>query len=219
MKVLKSISLFFLYPAVMFILGMWSGIELEHFFYPEEPPARNVRTENVLVDWEAETHAGTDTETAQAVSSTGRNTLSADTEYVLLEEDIALGTEVETTWRLPGHYIGMTREQFLVAIENYSSYPPLSEMERGFVNAEVVQFSRERVTVRKRYQSAQPDEIFYLAVEDHEVVVYLEDRATLYMNTGIMLDDLPEDMQLKIMQMLYIEGEEALYGFLETYSS
>ena len=42
-----------------------------------------------------------------------RETLAADTEYVLLETDILRNTEVETSWRLPSQYVGMDREQFL----------------------------------------------------------------------------------------------------------
>ena len=148
-----------------------------------------------------------------------RETLAADTEYVLLETDILRKTEVETSWRLPGQYVGMDREQFLTAMENYGSFPPLSELERGFVNLEVVSFSRERVVVRMNYQYVQPGEGFYLAVQNHEVIVYLEDQETVYINTGIMLESLPEDLQLEIMDMLYMEEEKNLYNFLETYSS
>ena len=59
----------------------------------------------------------------------------------------------------------------------------------------------------------------YLAVSDNEVVVYLEDRSTVYINTGISLEELPEQIQLQIMDMLFVPDEETLYDFLETYSS
>jgi hypothetical protein len=113
----------------------------------------------------------------------------------------------------------MDREQFLAAMENYESFPPLSEMERGFASLEVLSFSRERVVVRMNYQYTQPGEGFYLAVKDNEVVVYLEDKETLYIDTGILLATLPEELQLEIIQMLYVEGESDLYDFLESYSS
>ena len=248
MKVLRGISLFFLYPFTLFVLGFWGGIKMEHFFYPGEsgkaPQSEmvSVKQDDVQVGSAAkaqyeqydmeddveervfqgsgdgeDSHPSSGPEARMA--STRGETLSVDTEYVLLETDILHGTEVETSWRLPGQYIGMDREQFLVAIENYSSYPPLSEMERGFVSAEVESFARERVVVRKNYHSVQLDEGFYLAAADHEVVVYMEDKETVYMDTGILLEELPEEVQLQVMQMLYLEDEEALYSFLETYTS
>lgn len=56
-------------------------------------------------------------------------------------------------------------------------------------------------------------------MSDKEVVVYLEDRSTVYINTGISLEELPEQIQLQIMDMLFVPDEETLYDFLETYSS
>lgn len=152
-------------------------------------------------------------------ASSSGETLCVDTEYVLEETDIVNGSVVETVWKLPDKYIGMNRKQFLEAMESYETFPPLSEMERGFVDLEVLSFSRERVVVQMNYQYLQPGNSFYLAVRDNEVVVYLEDMETIYINTGIELTSLPEDMQMEIMQMLWIEDEESLYDFLETYSS
>ena len=146
-------------------------------------------------------------------------TLCADTEYVLEEADIVRGTTVETSWKIPHKYIGMNRENFLETMELYAAHPPLSEIERGFVGLEVLSFSREKVMVRMDYRYVQPSASFYLAVSDNEVVVYLEDRSTVYINTGISLEELPEQIQLQIMDMLFVPDEETLYDFLETYSS
>ncbi|MCM1025182.1 MAG: hypothetical protein NC432_02025 [Roseburia sp.] len=152
---------------------------------------------------------------AAAVSET----LSVETEYVLEERDMAGNTTVETTWRLPDRYVGMNREQFLQAMEVYEAAPPLSELERGFVSLEVLSFSREKVVVQMNYRYVLPSSSFYLAAYDNEVIVYLEDRETVYIETGISLEELPEELQREIIQMLWIEDEEALYDFLEAYSS
>jgi len=146
-------------------------------------------------------------------------TLCVDTKYVLEEADILNHTVVETTQRLPDKYIGMDREQFLQSMETYELSPPLSEHERGFVSLEVLAFSRERVVVRKNYKYVQPSSSFYLAAYDNEVVVYLEDKETVYIETQIRLDSLPEDLQKEIIEMMWIEDEEKLYSFLENYSS
>ena len=62
--------------------------------------------------------------------------------------------------------------------------------------------------VRMDYRYLQPSDGFYLAVCDNEVVVYLEDRSTIYINTGIALDSLPEKIQMQIMDMLSIPDEK-----------
>lgn len=146
-------------------------------------------------------------------------TLCVDTEYVLEETDVENGSVVETVGRLPDKYIGLDREQFLTAMEHYEMFPPLSELERGFVNLEVLSFSREKVVVQMNYSYVQPGNSFYLAVRDNEVVVYLEDMETVYINTGIELSSLPEEIQQEIIQMIWMDNEESLYHFLENYSS
>lgn len=207
MKVFKSISLFFLYPLVMFVVGFAGGAEAVH--YEKMKETRQAPT----LEKQAETGNA-----IQSVS-TKSETLSVDTEYVVLETNILDESEVENTGRLPNQYIGMNREQFVTAIQNYSDFPPLSEQERGFLNAEPVSFSRERTVVRMNYHYLPSEDGFYLAVYDNEVVVYLSDCSTIYMNTGILLESLPKEEQLQIMDMLYIEDEGKLYSFLETFSS
>lgn len=161
---------------------------------------------------------GLDQDSVREVA-TSYETLCVDTAYVLEETDILHHTVVETTQRLPDKYVGMNREEFLQAMDLYEAFPPLSEMERGFVNLEVLSFSRERVVVQMNYKYVQPSESFYLAVYDNEVIVYLEDRKTVYIETEIELDSLPEQIQHNIIQMMWIENEEKLYDFLENYSS
>ena len=145
--------------------------------------------------------------------------LNADTVYVLEETDLRNRSVVETRWSLPNKYIGMNRNAFLDAMQVYEASPPLEELERGFVSLEVLRFSREEVVVQMNYDYVQPTKAFYLMARDHYVIVCLEDMQTVYMITDIHLKDLPEELRQQIMQSLLITEEEALYDFLENYSS
>ena len=70
-----------------------------------------------------------------------------------------------------------------------------------------------------KYYKEKENKGFYLMVADHFIVVYEQDKKTLYMNTDILLENLKEDLQAEIMKGKYIESEEELYHFLESYSS
>ena len=145
--------------------------------------------------------------------------LNADTAYVLEETDLRDQTIVETRWSLPVKYVGMDRQGFLEAMEVYEASPPLQELKQGFVGLEVLSFSEEEVVVRMDYNYVEPSQSFYLMVRNNFVVVCLEDQRTVYMETGILLKDLPEQIQQDIIQILFIPDEESLYDFLENYSS
>ena len=56
-------------------------------------------------------------------------------------------------------------------------------------------------------------------VADHFIVVYEEDKRTIYMNTDILLENLSDALQAEIIRGKYVENEEELYHFLESYSS
>ena len=74
------------------------------------------------------------------------------------------------------------------------------------------------MAVSKYYKEKEP-EGFYLMVADHFIVVCEEDRSTLYMNTDILLERLPDSLQREIMAGKHVSSEEELYLFLESYSS
>ncbi len=197
MKVLKSIGLFFLLPLGMFLIGAFSALLVENYFYPkkEEPEA------------------------AKHVAVEEKQVLTSDTKYVMIETDLLKESSTEEILKVPEHYIGMDRERFMEAMENYELSPPLEEQNKGFVGLEVKSFSAEKVVVRKNYFYMENPEHFYLTVQDNYVVVMREDLTTVYMNTTIPVASLPDRIQSEIMLNKYIENEKELYDFLETYSS
>lgn len=227
MKVVKGISIFFLCIALLG-LGFFLGVKTMNFFYPGDQGKENINTEQesdrknsneltapVSEVLDAETIAYGE---ARAVASV-KETLCVDTEYVVMEMDVLNDTMEQSTFQLPAKYIGMDREQFIEAMDIYESNPPLEELERGFVHLEVLSFSREKVVVQMNYKFVQPSASFYLAAFDGRVVVYLEDKSTMYIQTDIMLDTLPDEMQKDIIGMMFISNEEELYDFLEGFSS
>lgn len=237
MKLVKGIGLFFVYPMFMLVLGFYAGVQFsgnfERLYYqPGENtdiPGREDRMRNQPVDESVEP-MGTAADYMKAgdtaeddflylEAASASETLNVETKYVLEERDVYRDTVVETTWRLPDKYVGMNREQFLAAMKEYEAFPPLSEMQRGFVSLEVLSFSREKVVVQMNYRVVLPTDSFYIAVYDNEVVVLLDDRETVYIETDIKLDKLPEEEQEEIINMMFIEDEAGLYDFLEAHSS
>lgn len=235
MQILKRISLFFIYPLVMLVVGFYAGVWSTLFFYRGqfqenrllgEPDGRQNQNMIELLEQEpldvptdyglaGEPEGDEDAREVLANSET----LCVDTDYVLKETNVFDHTEMEIVRRLPAKYVGMDREQFLTVMDIYKEYPPLSEQQRGFVGLEVLSFSRERVVVRMDYQYIEPSAGFYLAAYDNKVWVYLEDRKTVYIETDIRVDSLPEEMQQKIIQMMWVKNQKELYNFLENYSS
>lgn len=237
MKFVKGISLFFIYPLFMLVIGFYAGVQFtdhyERLYYqpgedtdasgterklPSQPTAESAEPLGNSMDFER-AEGTVDEDPSYVEAANASETLNVETKYVLEERDIYRDTVVETTWRLPDKYVGMNREQFLEAMKEYEAFPPLSEMQRGFVSLEVLSFSRERVVIQMNYRVVLPTDSFYLAVYDNKVVVLLDDRETVYIETDIQLEKLPEEEQEQIINMMFIEDEAGLYDFLEAHSS
>lgn len=144
-------------------------------------------------------------------------TTSCDTVCHILESDLTNGTEKEIICDIPASYIGKTRKQLLSVIELFNQSPPLEEQNKGFVDMELVAFSRAAITIRKVYET----KLYYccIVVEDDYLTVYDEKREKVVLYTDISLNDLPEDIKQQVIDGKYMKTEQQLYDFLESYSS
>ncbi len=230
MKLVKRISLFMTLSVVMLGLGGWGALKAEDFFYPHRY-RHGVERDGVETQESVRAPMPQPVETAgeQSIeepeekqiieaSAAQEPVVTADTRYLLEMVDLSKGTVTESEEAIPVMYIGLNREELLKALSAYEDNPPLTELEQGFETIELTAFSKDRVAVCKYYKEKAPQG-FYLMVADHFIVVYEEDRSSLYMNTDVLLERLPDSLQREIMEGKFVASEEELYLFLESYSS
>ena len=218
MKLIRRISLFLIMSGVMLGLGGYIALKAEQFFYPNRYQVKE--TPNHIV----QQTPGSVVIEEQVIETAVGNipVVTADTMYLIEEIDLTDGTIHETKENVPVMYIGLDRESLVKELESYDNNPPLSELERGFETIELTAFSKDRVVICKYYKPVKEEEEepgYYLMVADHFIVVYRGDMETLYMNTDILLEDLGDALQAEIIQGKYLETEEEVYNFLESYSS
>ena len=225
MKLVRRISFLLILSGIMLGIGGYGALKAEEFFYPNK-----YRNQDNTVQVRQTTQPTQTTQTAQTLPEDEpeeqvieaavetRPVVSADTRYLVETVDLSEGTIDEKEETIPVKYIGLDREGLLEELSSYDSSPPLAELEMGFESIELTAFSKDRVAVCKYYKEKEPQG-FYLMVADHFIVVYEEDRSTLYMNTDILLERLPDSLQREIMEGKFVASEEELYLFLESYSS
>lgn len=219
MKFLKWFSLFFVSMGLALFVGMAIGFRMEQYFYPQEEDeyieAPIIEKESAVIVRDQE-----DTADLQVVAVSGKEErIHTNTQYICIERDMLSGEEVVIRTQLPQMYVGLNREQFIDSIKEYEKNPPLGERERGLVSVEVRRFSTEEVEVLMNYKYVKPSESFYIIVFDDEIRVLLDDKQTVYLETGIRAPELPMSLQQEIMQGMFVPSEEALYDFLENYTS
>lgn len=197
----------FRFVQVLYVPGFDAKREAEPL--PIHSDAENVQELNEVADGAEE-----DIETV-----TKEQTLTCDTVYVIREYDKSTKTEEMFPGVLPDQYIGKTREQLTEIVEAYSQAPALKDIEKGFASMEIASFSPQKLVVVKKYFSDMTKEHFYLIVENEYVTVYYSDLQTVYLYTDIYFANLPAPLQQEILDRKYVESEEELYNFLESYTS
>lgn len=145
--------------------------------------------------------------------------LTCDTEYIIREYDKVTRKEESHTEQIPEQYIGKNRGEMEEIVAAYSNAPGLKDLEKGFVSMEIASFSPQKLVVLKKYYSDLSKEHFYLVVENGFITVYYSDLTTVYLYTDIVIEHLPEDLQNEMLDKKYMESEEELYNFLESYTS
>lgn len=120
---------------------------------------------------------------------------------------------------IPDMFVGLDRTQFNEKLEEYNANPPLSELEKGFSHVQVYSFSPKQVFLKAFYEKKELGKPYYAVVKEHYVVIYYNDLETVYMDTGIPMEALPDNLQLKIIEGYLFETEADLYNFLESYTS
>lgn len=202
----------------MFGAGSYATIKAEQFFYPNKYGQQNEKkaaarqAAEKTVDVEEQVQV---IETAMEKAPV----ITADTRYLIEEINLSDGTVQEKEEQVPVKYIGLDRVELIEELDIYDKNPALSDLKLGFQNSELSSFSKDRVVICKYYQPEEENEGFYIMVADHYIIVYEGDKQTVYLNTDILLSNLNETLQSEIIQGKYVEDEQEIYHFLESYSS
>ena len=120
-----------------------------------------------------------------------------DTEIVVEEYDINAHTTESYTIVPTIDILGLNRNAYSERVRRYMENPGDEDLQRGISSITVLEFSSERIVIRKSYDvpTYSTTENFILYALDGRVVVYYEDFVTIYDYTDIDITDLPIDLQ------------------------
>lgn len=112
-------------------------------------------------------------------------------------------------------------------IYSVSVFMFLFVLSSAFYNSYQVSLLRDQVKELEELQDSQTLTVgtpttlsgYYLKETEGKVCVFRGDKVTVYEQTSIPLDILPNSLQKEISQGKYLESEIELYNFLENYSS
>lgn len=178
----------------------------------------HLKSDNIseISDLSAKNPALTD-DTVAAVDSVNEDVITKNTIYILESYNLTDDSITKETLEVPIEFLGMTRDDLILYLQKYMDN--LSQSEKNIVNFQLISFSESNIVLRKSFNDNLDEYKYWLTDVDGTIVVYKADKQTVYINTTIKTENLPEDEQEKVKQGRYIQSIHELYDYLESYTS
>lgn len=206
MKPLSRVSLFLFVFCFVLLLGYFVYRE-----FLEVPVGIQEQPYNTYAKEEETDVVEVDTNTIEEID--------CDTIFLIEAFDMVTEEEEEYTETIPAKYIGFSRRQLEEEIKQYVLAPSLSDEKLGLQSIDLISFSNERIVIRKNFYVEPLPEKYFIVVENNLLTIYYKDLNTVFLQTDIILEELPNELQQEIMTIKTFDTEEELYNFLESYTS
>lgn len=141
------------------------------------------------------------------------------TDLYIQTVDINSKTTTEEKIVTPVKYIGLTRKELQVKLDEDFYTMDIGERLKGLISIEIVNFEKTKVVIRKTYSDSAQKQDFYLYEKDGKIVIYLGDKRTIYDYTDIAFESLDFRLQRKILKGYYVKDSKELYDFLQNHTS
>lgn len=148
--------------------------------------------------------------------------INSNMEYILQKQYVSTdsGEKLEEEkLAVPAEFVALDRTKLQNYLDSYIDDMPLEEYLDGLIDFEIIELNKDKLVLRKTYGTDWNTDKFFLCENNGEIVVYYSDKKTVFEYTGIPIDSIGEEEQLKIRLGYFVSDEEELYALLESYSS
>ena len=167
--------------------------------------------------------------TSYMQGETKEELIDHDTEYVLESHNLDDDKITAKTENVPVELIGLSKKEVIDYITNHMEQ--FQEKGEEVKNISMISFSHDTLVLRKdvtdsiaisetikKYQNDNPYN-YYMVLEDGYLIVYKQDKTTVFLETGIREDELDETDRAQLLQGVGVKNISELYRYLEGYTS
>ena len=170
-----------------------------------------------------------DSETYYMQGETDEEILDSYAKYVIESHDLdsdSLRTESD---KIPVEFIGLSRSEIIDYITSHKEQ--FQEEGEEIRNISMISFSSDMLVLRKdvtksvaisetvkKYENDNPYN-YYMVLEEGYIVVYKQDKSTIFLETGIGEEELDESERELLIQGIGVKNVSELYRYLEGYTS
>jgi len=145
--------------------------------------------------------------------------IKASTKLIIESYNVKNGTSEKEVIIMPAMYLGLTRNGLIEQLDEYMNNLSIKDLEDGLMSFDLLYYSQDYIMLRKTFNLSEDYHKYFLKLNRGQITVYYSDKKTVYEYTDIDINQLPEVLQIEIINGKEIKDEKELYDFLENYST
>lgn len=160
---------------------------------------------------------------------TNEEILDKDTEYIVESHNLENDTLKTQSMSIPVEFIGLSKSEVIDYITSHDEQ--FREEGEELQNISMISFSHDMLVLRKdvtksvaisetvkRYENDNPYN-YYMVLENGTIIVYKQDKSTIFLETGIKDEELDGNDRDLLLQGIGVKNISELYRYLEGFTS
>lgn len=162
------------------------------------------------------------TEEGKEAANTSELIVSNSMSYILESYNINDKTIETATQNVPSEFLGMNRQELIDYLK--SNKKKFADKGQQVQNIMLVSMEKDKLVIRKSIsiieETTEEEKYkYYVTLQENKIIVYREDKTTIFLETSINVETLDTDSMDKLKQGIPVKNISELYRILESFTT
>lgn len=162
------------------------------------------------------------TEEGKEAANTSELIVSNSMSYILESYNINDKTIETATKNVPSEFLGMNRQELIDYLK--ANKKKFADKGQQVQNIMLVSMEKDKLVIRKSIsiieETTEEEKYkYYVTLQENKIIVYREDKTTIFLETSINVETLDTDSMDKLKQGIPVKNISELYRILESFTT
>ncbi len=162
------------------------------------------------------------TEEGKEAANTSELIVSNSMSYILESYNINDKTIETATQNVPSEFLGMNRQELIDYLK--ANKKKFADKGQQVQNIMLVSMEKDKLVIRKSIsiieETTEEEKYkYYVTLQENKIIVYREDKTTIFLETSINVETLDTDSMDKLKQGIPVKNISELYRILESFTT
>jgi hypothetical protein len=162
------------------------------------------------------------TEEGKEAANTSELIVSNSMSYILESYNINDKTIETAAQNVPSEFLGMNRQELIDYLK--ANKKKFADKGQQVQNIMLVSMEKDKLVIRKSIsiieETTEEEKCkYYVTLQENKIIVYREDKTTIFLETSINVETLDTDSMDKLKQGIPVKNISELYRILESFTT